>query len=142
MRKTHHDVQYSHLETGEGQITCAGLMDEENGLYHFGIALCSPSDNFSRRKGRELALRKLFNPAGHTCTAGTIAMPKKKRHSVMARHAAEVAMQNLRQLGKNRWYQKVQPEHLILRDEYLQETKKVRKTDARNQKKMKGAKNG
>ena len=68
-----------------GHATVAALRLPE--AYHYGVALCSPEDNFCRAEGRERALQKLHNPERHKLTTGEVILTKddeRTRNSVIA----------------------------------------------------------
>lgn len=51
-------VFYQHFPVASGYATVAVVKQDEN-IVHYGVAFCSPDDNFGRSYGRYVALRKL-----------------------------------------------------------------------------------
>lgn len=53
-------VIFAYAKVDDGRIaTGAFIRNEENAVIHFSDAVCSKKDNFSKEKGRKLALARL-----------------------------------------------------------------------------------
>lgn len=56
-------VAMKHHERQDGGfVTLAGIIDENNKTVTIGVAKCNPSDSFSRKKGRMIALGRAAKP--------------------------------------------------------------------------------
>jgi hypothetical protein len=62
VRNTQKDV-WGEVPVQPTRLTVAYSFDPEVQVLKFGVAFCSPSDNFAKAKGREIALERLLNPA-------------------------------------------------------------------------------
>ena len=94
-----------------GHATVAALRFKNR--YYYGVALCSPEDNFSRAEGRARALQKLHQPKRHKLTTGIVILTEedeKTRNSVIAEAVVRNVLSDLQQASlnhtKDRWWYK------------------------------------
>lgn len=59
VRLTNSNLSYDHFRLGDGFITIAGRL--VNGKLYYGVSLCSPQDNFSKKEGRRLATLSIYD---------------------------------------------------------------------------------
>lgn len=127
-------VKYAHFKTETGFMTVAGLKKE--GFYFYGVALCSPEDNFSRKIGREFAFKKLYQQAKY-CSG---ALPGKlfnlnERNSDLAKTAVLNTLDELhtRPVDKeDRWYDMIETNEIKLNSKKIRRKLKVENQEETN----------
>jgi hypothetical protein len=104
---THDDnFVFGHYKVGPGIATiCGGLI---NSKLYYGIALCSPDDNFSKSEGRERAIAHLVDDE-HSCKRGVMTLqpedckghPTEILKKAVERHLKKIDKRHKPQWAKN-----------------------------------------
>lgn len=74
-------VRIAHLDLGPGRVTIA--WSEEDGIIHYAVSLCSPSDQFCRRAGRIRAIGRLHSTR-QSFVFGVKGLPEERRDRIQA----------------------------------------------------------
>ena len=121
-------VKYSHFKAGEGFITVAGFKKE--GFYLYGVAFCSPEDNFCRKHGREVAFNKLYQQAKLYSGLLPLITTEYERNSDLAMISATLVVDSLQTHPNTRstlWYTDIDSKDIKLN------SKKIRRKERREQ---------
>ena len=100
LKYTHFFVEPDNLydNANRGCATVAILKDNDD-KYYYGVALCSPLDNFSRPIGRAISSGRLLSPKGKTRNRLLISSEPQPENEA---EAAERALNEYLSLSENR----------------------------------------
>jgi hypothetical protein len=76
---------YTHDRVGHGGcLTIASLVNDAEGVIHYGCAYCSPKDMYDKVTGKEIAMHRLIDDMN------TVVMVRKKHHDINARIFSDI----------------------------------------------------